>query len=707
MRKSSAILFFILCFSPVFVFGGKLEKGYEALRIFDYFRARAVFESVYDRHPLGAAYGLSLLHSRNDNPFFSLTRAHNQVLQAVSFLQKTGKKEKDRLHKLGVSDSAVYALKKRIETEAYELALGADEFEDWNLFIAEYGDAPQRNAAVERRNEIAFRKTGETNTWQAYKAYCEAYPESKRVEESRALYEQLLYKSLTAANTIPAFENFIAKYSQSPYYSAAEDGLFRLATEGRSVAAFHAFVKKYPGNRNVPVAWNSIYTLYTSDYTPDKIAQFHLDFPDFPDKETIGLDMRLSVTSFYPVRENGKSGFIDSSGTVMIPCVYEWVDDFSEGLAAAGKNDKAGFISKSGKIVVPFEYDEVEPFRKGFAMVKRGDFYGLIDKTGTLILPVMYDEIYEFFESRAVVVKKGKYGFVDRSGEEVIPPQFEKAGDFAGGLAYVVKDGKYGFISREGKMIVEPKYDWVENFQSGVCRVKQDALFGLLGRDSLLLPCAYEYIGGFSEGLALAARGGACGFINRKGQTVIPFDYEFRTQLTQDGGFRNSRARMYRKSKCGFIDTAGKILLPFDYDDAQYPSANLTAVKRKDKWGFADEKLKMKIDYQFEQVFPFAGGRARVKKDGLYGFISTSGKFTVPAEYEESTDADKGRITVKKNGKAGLIDPDNNVILPCVYEKIEFISATTVYLERQSKWAYFHLGRCEFVWKEEGFESGF
>lgn len=703
MRKIRLLFFLFVLTAPLLLRAGQLERGYEALRIFDYFRARSCFEASYDRHPLGAAYGLSLIHSRSDNPFFSLTKAHARILEALHWLKRSGPKEKARLAAFGVNDSAVFLQKKKIEGMAYEYALGADDLESWNLFLGDYGDAPQYAAALARRNEIAFQLARSSNRWQSYKEYSERYPMSARAEEAYGLYEKLLYESLTAGNSIGEYESYLLHYPKGRYRDAAEDALFRLSTADRSIASFHAFIKKYPGNRNIAAAWNSIYTLYTSDYTPEKIAEFFLAFPDFPDKETIGLDMRLSVTEFFPVRENGKSGFMDSTGLLMIPCRYDWVDAFSEGLAAAGKGDKAGYISKSGKLVVPFEYDEAGAFRKGFAMVKKGDYYGLIDKTGTLVLPVKYDEIYDFYESRAVIVRNGKYGYADRSGTEVVAPQYDKAGDFAGGLAYVVKDGKYGFIDRDGNTVVAPAYDWVENFRYGTCRVRKNEFYGLLGRDSLLLPCAYEYIGEFSEGLALAARDGSCGFIDRKGKTVIPFEYEFLPQLAQDGGFRNGRARMYKKAKCGFIDTAGKTIVPFDYDDALYPTEKLTAVKRRDKWGFADEKQKLRIDYQYEQVAPFREHRARIKKDGQYGFITPAGKTAVPATYDEAGDVSHGLIIVKKAGRYGIIDPDNNFVLLCEYDKIGFISPVSVRLEKDGRWAYYHLLRCGYIWKEEGF----
>lgn len=58
---------------------------------------------------------------------------------------------------------------------------------------------------------------------------------------------------------------------------------------------------------------------------------------------------------------------------------------FSEGLAAVQKNGKWGFINTAGKVVIPFKYDEALDFDDDIAEVMQGDKVFYIDKTGKLI----------------------------------------------------------------------------------------------------------------------------------------------------------------------------------------------------------------------------------------------------------------------------------------------------------------------------------
>ncbi|BAY99211.1 hypothetical protein NIES37_31900 [Tolypothrix tenuis PCC 7101] len=67
---------------------------------------------------------------------------------------------------------------------------------------------------------------------------------------------------------------------------------------------------------------------------------------------------------------------------------FDWVESFSEGMAAVKMGYKYGYIDTTGKLVVRMEYDKAEPFSEGVALVKidEKDVYsGYIDKTGNFM----------------------------------------------------------------------------------------------------------------------------------------------------------------------------------------------------------------------------------------------------------------------------------------------------------------------------------
>ena len=95
--------------------------------------------------------------------------------------------------------------------------------------------------------------------------------------------------------------------------------------------------------------------------------------------------------------QDGKFGYIDTTGKVVVPFRYEpgfneeceWFDqqptfDFHQGIARVW--DKAsglyGFIDQEGNEVFPCQFDEAEDVSEGIALVKKGEQYGFIDTKG-------------------------------------------------------------------------------------------------------------------------------------------------------------------------------------------------------------------------------------------------------------------------------------------------------------------------------------
>jgi hypothetical protein len=702
MRRFIVIILILL---PVFAIAGKLEKGFEALRVYNYFRAQQLFIQCEDRHPAGAHYGLAEIYSNNKNPFYEIARAHHQVLSARWSYATSSVKEKIRLQKLGVNDSVMNLLEQRIDTLAYKEAEKIHTVASFNTYIEEYCGSTLVDDAVMIRNEIAFNEAEQNNSWEAFRDFISLYPEAIQVPVAQAAYDRRLFETLTADSTLTSYVNFIRDHGDNPFRGEAEDMVYKLSVPNFSVAEYHQFIKTYPQNRNVPDAWKSLYQLYTSDGSSTTIAQFWITYPDFPFKETIKEDLRLSMTVFYPVRENDKWGFADSTGKNLIACKYEWVEPFSEGVAAVGMNGKCGYINKNGTVAIPFQYDEGEKFNRGLAQVVANGKTGLSDKAGNFVVKPVYDEIGEFRQARARVVREGKCGFIDMMGNEVVPCRYEAVGDFSEGLAYVRDSSKYGYIDREGRIAISPQYEWAEPFDQNSARVKKDGMYGLIYyTGQILIPCEYTYIGSFSEGMALLVKDGICGYVRRNGKIAVELKYDYNRTMLGESPFVNGRAKVLLKDKFGMIDTAGKIIVPREYDDLGAYREGLFPAKKKDKWGFVDAQMKLKVPYTYEYAWAFSNGIARVRKDGLIGFIDVKGKELIAPQYKEATDCVNGYMQVKTDTGWGLLDAKGSSILPCKYDKIEFISPYELRIEKNEKFGYYHLIRHEFIWKETGLE---
>ena len=87
----------------------------------------------------------------------------------------------------------------------------------------------------------------------------------------------------------------------------------------------------------------------------------------------------------FRVRQDGKIGFINRAGKVVIRTDATVGANFSEGLARVQLNKKWGYVDEGGKLTIQPQFDDAFDFTGGLALVKVGDKYGYIDKAGKYI----------------------------------------------------------------------------------------------------------------------------------------------------------------------------------------------------------------------------------------------------------------------------------------------------------------------------------
>ena len=130
---------------------------------------------------------------------------------------------------------------------------------------------------------------------------------------------------------------------------------------------------------------------------------------------------------------------------------------YSHGMVGVWNNGKYGYIDKMGNVVIPFgkfdKYDDVYYESKVDLFIVMKDWkYGIIDRNYNELVPLIYDDIYPFFEGCAFVVKNEKLGCIDKNGKEIIPCIYNEAAIFSEGVAFVKKDGHWGCVDNNGNV---------------------------------------------------------------------------------------------------------------------------------------------------------------------------------------------------------------------------------------------------------------
>lgn len=143
---------------------------------------------------------------------------------------------------------------------------------------------------------------------------------------------------------------------------------------------------------------------------------------------------------------NGKVGFIDTDGKIIIKPQFNDAGRFSENLAPVEfKNGKWGYINKTGKVVIKPEFDWALIFRQGLASIQIGKKWGFIDSNGKVVIKPQFDHADSFSEDLAhVQIYREKYysGYIDKKGNWVIQPTFGGGEAFIDGQAIVDQDVK-------------------------------------------------------------------------------------------------------------------------------------------------------------------------------------------------------------------------------------------------------------------------
>ena len=662
-KKKYLLLLFILL-ANVFM-ATNLTKGFEALSIHDYFKAKKIFEQGLKKQTPASAYGLSIIYSLNNNPFYNLDSALFYINKSAETFEILAPKQKTKLLELKVDSLAIYKQILVIDSNCFDKAAATNTVESYTYFINQNCFALQVEDAIAIRNQLAFNIVEKENSSKAYLNFLETYPEAIEHEIAKANYEKRLFEEYTEINTLDNNVRFITDYPNNPYINRAYQNVYDISTHNKTIGSFQHFIKTYPNNPYITTAWRMLYNLSTLIHTPESINEFVKRYPNYPFKNELQKDYQLANSTFYPFQKNNKWGFVDDSLVVVIPTIYDWVSDFNEGVAVATQNNKMGYINKSGEIVISFNYDEADAFKNGMAVIAKDEKYGIINRAGEELVPTIYDEIGDVRNQYIAVELDDKFGFIDRLGNLKVGLDFAAVGDFQNGIAYVKKDDKFGIIDTNLYYLVKPKYNWVD--------LAENDFYGLINAkgDSILAPI-YNHISEFKNGRALIVKDDLYGYINKTGKLVIPFTLEVSEGVINWALFNEKGyARISTKGKIGLIDSLGQKFLPALFEDVGSVSATLIAVKRNGKWGYCDYQAKLKIPYSLEETNEFINGLAIVKSTGLFGIIDEKGTFIIPSIYEDLSKLTKDLFVVKQNGLVGLINIKNEIIVPINYTKIE------------------------------------
>ena len=362
------------------------------------------------------------------------------------------------------------------------------------------------------------------------------------------------------------------------------------------------------------------------------------------------LFMKKEDIQLYLFTENGKYGFINQKGKVMVKPVYDYHNfeysyhsDFFSGdeFCEVELNGKHGVIDYKGKVIIAPQYDEIKIEDELYFIAKLNNKWGVLNYGNNIIFPFIfndrydlnlysdcgygkindvvykldyktkemtptkYADVYVYYKDFPEVKVNGKYGFMNKKGEIIIQPVFEEVKRFNNGLAPVKIEKKWGFIDTLGQAVIEPQFDDVESFgygeNSAFAVAKNYGKYGVINRKGMfVLQPKYDNLRFVSAGLMEVSirdekYGNRWGLINIKGEWVLPNIYE---EIDYSEGYVTYKNE---NDLFGVIELkTKKVIIPFEYESiGYYDDEGLTLFSKMDKdtetiyYGYFDKKGKV------------------------------------------------------------------------------------------------------------------
>lgn len=396
------------------------------------------------------------------------------------------------------------------------------------------------------------------------------------------------------------------------------------------------------------------------------------------------IDPKTYDGPLFPAIKDGKYGFINTTGSFVIPPIFTFAKEFSEGLAAVYvggrsyikqfessqyidyEDGKWGFIDRTGTIKIPAQFGDVQQFSDGLALVAIGSGRegkaGYIDVNGLYKIAPKFDFFSSTpFKNGVAAVRLAKLtppkmvpgvGFVDSSGNKLSPTEAlsiareyatlmngywidtsGKAIDDLHALGMLGVEGitfeKKEPVQIHGVRVEGTKYGIRDNKGKVVVKPQFDRLGEFYGKRNLK---KYNFADACTASKwsipGVLMDEAKCGLVDIRGNIVAPFDFDTVSMATDDLAVFAVGCEGWLKCSAGkygvFSAKEKRIVINPQYDQV-YVGDDLILVRESSKWGYIDFSGKVVIEPQFRTVRPFKDGLAQA--DFPPSYIDRSGKY--------------------------------------------------------------------------------
>ena len=388
---------------------------------------------------------------------------------------------------------------------------------------------------------------------------------------------------------------------------------------------------------------------------------------------------------FAAVRENGLYGYIDTTGNYVIPPQYDYADGFYNGISLAYIDNKPIYIYKINgelKISELKIYTLYRSTSKNFIIVGKNGKSGVWNpRTEELIIDTLYDGIADSYDETYIVynlngeLMDGHYwalnfSMIDTSGNVLIPfNTFCNLLEFYNGIAFAINSDCEVFYSDSSG-----PFDKQGNFLFNINLAKNEMFSGVFVNGLVPIRLSNKRMSVDEKIVDDDDKNTHEGYINLKGELVLND-----TLIERVTEFSNRRA--FIKSR----------------DEGNYRMINT----KMEKVGNHYFEQARNLDF-YNSPYSF------VKVNSKWGIIDTNGTYVIPPKYHDlKADGISDNLFFYANEEIdgvtlyGLAKLDGTLITEPLFNEVSYYSNDVFSVEIDNKYTYINTSG-EIIWQEKG-----
>jgi uncharacterized protein YegP (UPF0339 family) len=369
--------------------------------------------------------------------------------------------------------------------------------------------------------------------------------------------------------------------------------------------------------------------------------------------------LHAQILHLLPVKINGKYGYINTDGKLIVDPVYDMAGDITMyHYAVVEKSGMFGIIDSNGKEIIPCLHDSMKVVSANIFGVEKDHQWALWDYTGRKITDFIYDGLREWKNGLIIFRDDSLAGLLDTRGNVIVPAYYDHF-DLEKNQILVYKDGYAGLYSEKGKRILEALYDEI-------------------------LP---EY-----PDLSITSRNGMKGFVSLKSGYVAPAVWND-IEIIRYENLRADQqyaivARMDDREGL-YLNIAESPVLDVKYTNIRYLGNNVFAYDSSGLSGAVDAQGSIITHPQYQSIELAGGCHLLISDSRGYGLMKLNGKIAITPKYLSLRHLlsmpGRSYFEYNKDGLSGVVRNDSVEITKPVYTGVQGDYGQFLAVQQQGK----------------------